>query len=55
MELQLKILMSLEQLTNFWGIEGNNFITKINFFDFNWIINKTPSIQFFLYGTGFPH
>ena len=46
------ILIFIEQLTNFWGIEGKNFITKINFFDFNWIIKKTPSIQFFLYGSG---
>ena len=46
------ILIFIEQLTNFWGIEGENFITKINFFDLNYIIDKTPSIQFFLYGSG---
>ena len=45
------ILIFIEQLTNFWGIEGKNFITKINFFDLNYIIDKTPSIQFFLYGS----
>ena len=46
------ILIFIEQLTNFWGLEGKNFITKINFFDLNYIIDKTPSIQFFLYGSG---
>ncbi len=46
------VLIFIEQLTNLWGIEGKNFISKINFLDINWIISKTPSIQFFLYGSG---
>ncbi len=48
----ITVLIFIELLSNLWGIDGTNFISKINFLDLSWIISKSPSIQFFLYGSG---